>query len=58
MSKTLMSYPCPYYTLALFYILISALLPDCVHCKEEEMPTSRRPNVAMSGQQKKESKSY
>ena len=28
MSKTLMSYPRPYYVLALFYILISALLPD------------------------------
>ena len=28
MSKTLMSYPRPSYVLALFYILISALLPD------------------------------
>ena len=28
MSKTLMSYPCPYYILVIFYILISVLLPD------------------------------
>ena len=28
MSKTLMSYPCPYYVLVLFYILISTLLLD------------------------------
>ena len=28
MSKTLMSYPRPYYVLVIFYILISALLPD------------------------------
>ena len=28
MSKTLMSYLRPYYVLVIFYILISALLPD------------------------------